>query len=106
MPANRGFMLICIWRLCFMVNRFRKWLPLLARPVCCLLVLITSVYVEAVWPRGWGGGFVIWSSRLKPCTLLLTGFVLSSPLPPPVAAIVYSQLVCHKSVGIFKRYVY
>ena len=54
----------------------------------------------------WGGGFVIWSSRLKPCTLLLTGFVLSSPLPPPVAAIVYSQLVCHKSVGIFKRYVY
>lgn len=36
-----------------------------------------------------GRGFVIWSSRLKPCTLLLTGFVLSSPLPPPVAAIVY-----------------
>ena len=53
-----------------------------------------------------GGGFVIWSSQLKPCTLLLTGFVLSSPLPPPVAAIVYSQLVCHKSVGIFKLYVY
>lgn len=36
-----------------------------------------------------GRGSVIWSSWLKPCTLLLTGFVLSSPLPPPVAAIVY-----------------
>ena len=80
--------------------------PALNSAVCGLLVLITSVYVEAMWPRGWGGGFVIWSSQLKPCTLLLTGFVLSSPLPPPVAAIVYSQLVCHKSVGIFKRYVY